>query len=541
MNMKRKFTLLILALCCAFIPGWGQEEQTDFYDLRTTPEVNIQFAEENWRTLLDSLRYNGDGLLRADVTINGESFPGAGIRYLDAYTFQPLGARNSIYIQLDYTNADLRREGYRSVQLSCALRDPSMVREVVGLEIARKYMPAAQANFAKVNINGKYHGLFVNVEPLEAPFLQRYFGDSQGALYRSSPKLDKPLPENCMSNNFGSLLPEENESCLNFGFERLQGSSFAPLVRLTKTLNSSPDNLKAVLQVDHVLWMLALDNVLVNLRSYIGLHSPDYLLYQDAGGRFSTIVTDLNWIGGSYKNTGVGGDLSEAALTQLDPFLHQNNRMKPLVSQLLKDEFYQKLYLSHVWTIVHAELLSGNFEARVKELQAKIRPLFVADPNKYYTEEDFDRSTTTTTGKVSRIPGLLTFMEARSRFLKKHPQLLFVPPAIGEVKFKTRERFSPNRIQDFQLQVPLGDFVRQARIFYRFGDSGPFLEAPLEDDGLHNDEKAGDKIYGITLKPRGDSSRLEYYIAAENAKMVNFMPANYMFERQVMTLDELNR
>ncbi|HRF40565.1 MAG TPA: CotH kinase family protein, partial [Saprospiraceae bacterium] len=95
------------------------------------------------------------------IVVNGQNIEDAGVRYRATRSFQPGGSRNGLDILLNHVDANTNYQGYSSIKLSSALRDPSMVREVLGYEIARQYMPAPKANYARVTINGKLYGLFV--------------------------------------------------------------------------------------------------------------------------------------------------------------------------------------------------------------------------------------------------------------------------------------------------------------------------------------------------------------------------------------------
>ena len=87
------------------------------------------------------------------------------------------------------------------------------------------------------------------------------------------------------------------------------GEGWTDLQELTKVLNTDPGKIDRILDVDNALWMLALNNVMVNLSSYSGNHSINYYLYKDGNGRFQVVPWDLNLAFGSYKNTGSGSDL----------------------------------------------------------------------------------------------------------------------------------------------------------------------------------------------------------------------------------------
>ncbi|HMV50178.1 MAG TPA: CotH kinase family protein, partial [Blastocatellia bacterium] len=115
------------------------------------------------------------------------------------------------------------------------------------------------------------------------------------------------------------------------------------LMELTRILNNETDKIETLLNVDVTLWMLAFNNVIVNLSSYTGQHSVNYYLYQDDDGRFYPIVWDLNLAFGSFKNTGVGSDLKTRDLMQLDPMLHASDPTKPLISVLLADETFNRV------------------------------------------------------------------------------------------------------------------------------------------------------------------------------------------------------
>lgn len=533
--MRRLFAFTLFALVYSI--AWSQN-QSDFYDINTIQEIRISFKENNWRDILDSLRYNGNNMLAGTVEINKQKFEGAKIRYRSARAFQIGGKRNSLHISLadgqDY-------QGYNKFELSNALRDPSMVREVLAYEIARKYMPAPKANYAKVQINGDSYGFFVNIESVEGKFLEENFGESDGELYHATTATNMALPDGCNAKNFGSLQYEAVVNCYSYNFDRLTRNGWDNLVDLTKVLHEDPNGLEQVLNIDRTLWMLAFNNAIVNLNSYTGYPSNNYFLYRDKKGQFTPVLGDLNFAFGSFKNASGGSDLEFAALTQLDPLLHAENPDKPLISKLLSNDMYKKIYLSHLRTILYDNFTKGQYEKRAKEIQELIKKSWLDDPNKEYNLVEFNQSLSATIGRRSKIPGITEFMSQRVNFLKEHPDLIVVPPAIADVKVLPREKFSPQQVTEFKIQAKVEKFSRKVHIFYRFGATQEFMEATMLDDGNSNDEQANDDIFGIMIKPQGGARDIEFYIMAENAKSVNFTPSNYMYERHKANLDDLNK
>jgi len=538
-----KCNLLLLSCISSlffFVKGHSQNA-SDFYDPKAIQDIKVTFVQENWRYLLDSLRYNGDELLTCSVDINGAKFNGAGLRYRDARAFTPGGRRNGLFLKLDHRTASQNYSGYSHIDLSSALRDPSMVREVVGYEIARQYMPAPAANYAKVMINGEYYGLFVNVEVVDKAFLKKHFGSDDGSLYYSDPNTVEKAGEGCKANVYGSLQLDNNANCFKTHFKNVQQGNWTDLHEMAVALKNSPDKLEQVLDVDRALWMLAFNSVTVNLHSYTGQHSPDFYLYRDQNGRFIPILGGLNFAFGSFKNTGIGSDLEPGALVALDPMLHLNDVTKPLINVLLNNELYRKQYVSHMRAILREAIKDGKLDKRTKELQELIKTPFTSDLNKYYPVSDFGKSLMETIGTRSKIPGLVDFMNKRATYLSSQPDFTVLPPAVDEVVVARREKFSSEKVASFKVQAKVEKFAKKVRVYYRFGASQPFREIAMADDGKNNDGEAGDGLYGIDIQPDGGADKIEYYIMAENAKAVSYSPARYMYERHTATLTDLNK
>ncbi|MBK7338407.1 MAG: hypothetical protein IPJ00_20630 [Saprospirales bacterium] len=68
---------------------------------------------------------------------------------------------------------------------------------------------------------------------------------------------------------------------------------------------------------------------------------------------------------------------------------------------------------------------------------------------------------------------------------------------------KSREKFSPAQIEDFQVTVRVGEYARKVQLFYRFDAGQPFQSVAMADDGAHEDGQANDAVFGVLIKPRG--------------------------------------
>ena len=530
---------------CFFFSISVIQAQNSFYQPETIQNITISFEQSKWSTIMDSLRVNGTDMLVGSASINGANFENVGIRYAQTRAFQVGNKRNSLEIALDYIKKGQQYKGQSNIRLTISLRDPSFVREVLGYEIARQYMPAPQANFAKLTINDEYVGLYINVEPISPAFLKDHYsvGLDGGYLYYSYPNFagGKGL-DGCTANGFGSLKPETNANCFSYNFNDLSGNGYAPLQTLSQALQKGPADIEKVLDVDQVLWMHAFNNVFVNLYSYAGKFNQNFYLYADEGGLFHPVLGELNLSFGGFKNKGSGSDLKLKELQTLEPLLHEKDAAFPLIAQLLKHEGYQKRYLAYVRTIQQDYLESDQYLDRAKALQNIIKETFAEAPNQRYTIDDFNQSLDQTIGTRSKIPGLNQLMAKRANFLMKDRNLRILPPSIKDVNVTKREQFASESLDRFQIQAVIDRFPEKVMLYYREKGTKAFNSTEMKDDGQMEDGEANDGVFGAIINARQLGLKaIEYYIVAENAKAIGYEPSRYMYEWYDVTLEEINR
>ena len=208
-------TTILLLICSSFISVsqlLGQQTG-DFYDTGRISELKLTIKAQNWPEELDSLRIYGNNLLLAQASINGSNYSNVGVRYRGRKSFTTGGKRNALTVKLNFIDRSQSHQGYKTIKLSNALRDPSMVREVLGFEIARKYMPAPKANYVKVYINNEYYGLFVSIESVSDQFLDKNFGSSDNTFLQVNPDLDQEEGDGCKNDIFGNLEYEKELDC----------------------------------------------------------------------------------------------------------------------------------------------------------------------------------------------------------------------------------------------------------------------------------------------------------------------------------------
>jgi len=512
---------LVVCGLAAFV---GELHAQDFYKPGAIVEIRLFFKEKNWDDILDSFKQIGqDDRLPADVLINGVRYKGVGVRYMGNSSYFSVRKSGStklpFNIKMDFTEKGQELPGgFTTIKLANSFRDPGFLREVLAYEIAGQYMPAPKANFAKVFVNDAFIGLYSNTESVDKPFLQRHYDKGKGALLKCDPAdWNAKMPTGCPPSDQASLQYLGKDSLCYQGIYEVEQGYWADLIEFTDILNSKPELLDSVLDIDAALWMLAFDNVTVNLDSYLGKFCHNYYLYKDSSGVFHPILWDLNMAFGGFRYNGVEeAAMSDEKLQTLSPFLHyrEKNMKRPLLIQLLSNDLWRKVYIAHIRTLLEEQFANGAYKKRAQELQKLLDPVVQQDENKLYDYEGF-KSNIDTIAKAdkSNIIGIAQLMDRRAAYLAEHPLLQKTPPAISDAKHTL--------LKNQTTVTCKTENARNVWVLYRQGKAGAFQRAALHDDGQHGDGAAADQIWGISL-PLGKG--LTYYFIAEDERNASVLP-----------------
>ena len=130
----------------------------NLYDLKTLRTLFFEFEDADWEKQLIAFN-NTDIELPAKLTVDGKAYKDVGVRVRGASSSMAAeGYQRPLNISIDYTHDDQRLDGYKTLNLHNSSNDPSMMRGVLYLLIAREYIPAAKCNLVRVVINGENWG-----------------------------------------------------------------------------------------------------------------------------------------------------------------------------------------------------------------------------------------------------------------------------------------------------------------------------------------------------------------------------------------------
>ncbi|MEY4876243.1 MAG: hypothetical protein RL708_1392 [Bacteroidota bacterium] len=520
--MKKIIVLSFIILVFCFVA----KAQSSFYNIDSIQKIEISINQSNWDYQMDTAVYGAGGyLLVSQVKVNGVLFDSVGIKFKGKSSYDSTRKKNPLHINLDYIHTNANYAGYSDIKLSNEYADPTWVREVLGYKILRNYMDAPQSNFAEVYINGVYYGIYTSDENLNKVFLTKHFYSSGGSYFKSN-------PINVISGHLPSLIYINSDSANYYdSYEMVSKKSWKDLIDLCDTINNNFTGIEKVLDVDRAIWMLAFNNVTVNLDSYSGLFAQNYYLYRDENARLNPIIWDLNMCFGGFVNTGLGS-LTPSTMRSMTPLLHSTNTARPLIKNLLADARFQKMYIAHMRTINNEFFVNNKFDTLAKKLQSIVDTAVQKENYGLYSYSQYQNSLTTNyPNGSSTVPALDSLMMNRASYLQSYSLFMQVPPSISNVVS------SPSTISLGNIVTINCDVVNATNVFlgYRNFIEKKFVKIPMYDDGNHNDGAASDGNYGVSIT--ASASLIQYYIYAENANAAMFSPERAEHEFYTITVN----
>ena len=494
--------------------------QQNLYDPAIIQKIEIEFSEPDWDYRLDTAKLGSDGYLMAKkVIINGLDFDSVGVKYKGNSSFDSTYKKCPFNISLDEFK-DQSYSGYKTLKLANCYSDPSMIREVLSYSIVNNYMESPKANFAKVYINGKYIGIYSNVESINKSFCSSRFGSSKGEFFSCSPMV---IPTPQTKSNLKYLEGKDSTSYFN-SYELKSSFGWNSLVTLCDSLSNNPKSFSSALNYETVLWMLAVNTALVNLDSYTGVFCQNYYLYRNSEKKWNVIPWDYNMSFGGFpyvgsSNTSMGA-LSIEKLYQLSPEIHSKDPYWPLINIVTNDATLKRKFYAHLKTIVNEMFVNGSYKQKAEELRNLIKQDVYEDNNKFYSNEQFDNSLSSQVNVGNyEVPGIEQLVSSRVTYLQTLPEITQSAP---EYTIKPIPAPIVNAVVNVQIEIKENTSIVNAELYVRFGQYSSFNRIPMYDDGNHNDNEANDGIYGANFTMADNIAH--YYVYCENNNAGAYLP-----------------
>ena len=367
----------------------------------------------------------------ADVTWNGRLIQQVAVRAKGNSSLSSVARsstqRYSLKLDLDKFVDGQSLNGVGTVNLNNGFSDASYIREMLSYEaFASLGVPTPATTWVNLTVNGERKGLFLAVEQIGQPYLERYFADGNGDLYKPANQLgsgaDLKWYGDSMEHYTGVVYKTKDKK-----------TDHRPLLDMLNALNNGGD-LEQHLDVNGILKYFAASTVMANFDSYQGSMLHNYYLYEQ-NGRFTVLPWDLNM---SFAGFGMGGTPTQMVEGKIDEPTMGALADRPLIARLLAVPEYLERYHGYVRQLVEGYLDPDTFEQRARAVTALIDPHVKADPTRFVTYEQFRAALDQELGQArgggspggGSSVGLLTFVKARVANVKQ--QLNGTLPSKGD-------------------------------------------------------------------------------------------------------------
>ncbi|MBL7941843.1 MAG: CotH kinase family protein, partial [Flavobacteriales bacterium] len=538
-----KKTILLLAgipaiTCCLFsqsLPDqWSIDEvnhrltiggkwDTDVYQTDMVHEMQMEFSQSNWWTLLTN-NYNSGTDLSGTLTIDGTTYEQVGIRFKGQTSYMmTIGEeKKSFNISMDSFIDGQDHDGFTVFNLNNCFEDPSFMKEFLYLYHIRTHVPAARASYVHLTINGENWGVYPCVEGMNGPYIKDWFLSNDGTRWRA----DAP---NAGFGGGGGGGPQwgDGTAAVNWlgsdqseyeQYYTLKSSTvadpWANLIETCDVLNNTPNaelvnELPAVLDIDRTLWFLACENAFGDDDSYIFKGKMDYYLYWEIEtGR----MTPLEYDGNSIL---VNESMSWG------PFYHATDADYPLLYELLAIPEWRQRYLAHLRTILETSMDADLNAALIEQHSNMITDFVEADDKKLYSFSQFN----------SGVSGLEEDIQTRKGTIMSNSEVNTTGATISDVVMSTTggEWANPqaNETVNIIVSVASPDGINSVWLYFAEGLVGNFTRVTMADDGTLGDGAAGDGVYGAQIPGMQEGALVRFYVEArENnaALTATYMP-----------------
>ena len=406
------------------------EDSPSLYDAQTLRTLYLRFHHEDWYDQMTAF-YRTDIEVPAELIVDGEVYPEVGVHFRGTSSYFTVGSeKKSFNIAVDYGEDGQRLYGYKTLNLLNGHVDGSFLREVLYNRISRDYMPAMKTNLVQLVINGENWGVYINLQQYNKDFLAEWFDTKGGVRWKVGPGRGGAL-------TYAGDDPTAYEETYQLKTSNVE-NPWEGLIAFSKILDETTsdaelaENLPSVLNIDQVLWQLAVSNVFMDDDGYIH-KGGDYAIYQDVNGRFHLIPHDNNESlrfgrsgrggpGGGGPGGWSWGDLENGMVS---PVAHEDNPTRPLIHRLLSNPEWRARYLAHVRTVVDEWLDWKVLGPIINEYQTLIDAEVQQDDKKLYGYQEF----------ATGVPeDLKRFVTQRREHLRNHPELNTPTPQIISVE-----------------------------------------------------------------------------------------------------------
>ena len=385
MNIRfQLFAGLVFFLGC--FPSWvlaevdsPTTEDTFFKDTKIW-DVILTVSSENYK-LLKPKAGGGFGTdfeyVRANVAIAGSLYENVGLRYKGNSSFSTARDIPKKSFKIDFNRFVKGQKflGLTKLNLNNNVLDPSQIREALAYRLWRKLeLPGSKTTFARLTLTvpGRYDkkllGLYIVVEQVNGPFLEKWFGTNKGLLLKPERNLSMPYLGEAFVEYERIYVPKS-----------LTKSRLAKrLIAFTWLIHHADDVVFAeqignFVELEQLARFTAVHAVLSHLDSFL-LRGHNYYLYlPNASGRFVFLPWDLNSTFASHRSA--GSPEHQFNLSVKQPFA----KGQRLLERLMKLKLFRNFYKNELGKLMETHFAREAITRDMAQFRKAVEPIVRED------------------------------------------------------------------------------------------------------------------------------------------------------------------
>ncbi len=322
-------------------------------------------------------RDKGDGqrytYARAKITIDGQRFDDAGLRFKGNSSFRATGPRlkKPFKIDLNRFTKGQKLHGRTKLNLSNSFLDPAFMKEKLGYELYRAAgLPTPGVGWANLTltIEGVPDpiplGIYVLVEQVDRRFLASNLGQASQDSLLMKPEVEDWYYIDDDPNSYRSYnikLGEKNTDQLR------------DLASLLKLIERAPDavferEIGERMDLKQFAGYLAATSILANLDSYVGMPHNYYLVMDKADGKMRILPWDVNEAFGTFTMFAAAEDLARWDIDR--PWAGK----RLLLERLFATEDFPQLYRASLTQLMEQAFTQDLLFDRIAEFEKVLSP-----------------------------------------------------------------------------------------------------------------------------------------------------------------------
>jgi len=409
-NLPPMKKLLFALVLFVSLPRLKAAAGDSIWNLPVIHDIYFTFSQAGYYDSLVASHTTG-AYVQCDMTFDGVVLPSVGLRFKGNSSFNNPGQKKSMKVDLNEFVAGQNYDGIKKFNLNNLFKDPTFIREKLTMDYMRRHgMHAARCTYARVYYNNVYWGLYTLVEDVNGKFLSQHFGNNNGNLFKGDPSGDLRW--------FGSSV---GSYTTHYELDQTTTNDWTDLVNLINTINNSPaatyyTDLEDSLSGWDFLANAAITNIFVNLDSYCGSGHNYYIYHDSTLMKWRWIPWDVNESFGTFT---LGMTPAQLKTLPYDYINQANNR--PLAVKMFADPSYHQQYI-YTYCSLMDNFTNAYLDPYIDSLANMIRTDVYADPNKFYTNAEFEtnlQSDIVSSGPMGgTVLGLKDFITARRASLE---------------------------------------------------------------------------------------------------------------------------